>query len=150
MRSVRACNNEAGRPAVAAGIAGAGLSQLSIAMGKLQAWRKRARIEAALASLEDFQLDDLGIMRADIPAYARAAAGAPRLMQGMLQRLHLEPGAQERRDLLRTCRTCPNVAACERWLARGEPAEGYRRFCPNATLLDRLRGTAPDRARLPA
>lgn len=105
-----------------------------------RAWRRRSALSAALARLEDFQLDDLGIRRAEIPALVRASSVAPRLLQRMLARLQLEPALQPRRQLVRTCMVCPAVSRCRVWLDRGGRADGYREFCPNAALLDELRG----------
>ena len=37
----------------------------------------------------------------------------------------------------RSCRTCPAIGACREWLECG-PQSGYRPFCPNAALVERL------------
>ena len=37
-------------------------------------------------------------------------------------------------EAVRTCLSCPNRGACQRWLASGE-ASGYDLFCPNAARI---------------
>ena len=70
-----------------------------------------------------------------------------RLMGAMMERVGVDPGAAAREGrgvafaaASRRCLTCQNSDACERWLGAGgedlPPA-----FCPNATFLDRTRGT---------
>lgn len=110
---------------------------------KVRAWRKRIGLEKTLSGLEDFQLDDLGIARGEISAYARAAPSAPRLLSAMLEELGLTAGSVDPRSqvygqLLKSCRICPNVATCERWLRTCEPPERYRAFCLNVARLDTL------------
>lgn len=118
-------------------------SRLSTAFDGIRARHRRRRLQATLAALEEHQLVDLGIARGEIPAYARAAAFAPRLLSAMLARLELDPGgagctSRLRDELLRSCRACPNTAMCKRWVVSRGRREGYRAFCPNATLFDRL------------
>jgi Family of unknown function (DUF6455) len=51
-----------------------------------------------------------------------------------------EAAAQESRGLayaVRRCTLCPSVDACREWLASGS-REGLERFCPNASLIERL------------
>lgn len=123
--------------------AGARQGWVSAAVQRLRAWRARFALETVLSGLEDHQLDDLGIARADIPAYAKASPFAQRLLNAMLARLEIapewvRPRSHAHGELLRVCRVCPNVAACRRWLATCTPPDGYRAFCPNARLLDKL------------
>lgn len=130
--------------------AGAGQGWVSAAVQRLRAWRARFALEAILSGLEDHQLDDLGITRAEIPAYARASPFALRLLNAMLARLEIapewvRPRSHAHDELLRACRVCPNVAVCRRWLATCTPPDGYRAFCPNATLLDKLARTSGGR-----
>lgn len=133
MSALRMCNEDPpGGRETAAG------TTLGLARA-FRAWRRRSALSAALARLEDFQLEDLGIRRAEIPALVRASAVAPRLLRRMLARLQLEPALQPRRQLVRTCMVCPSVLRCQAWLDRGGRADGYREFCPNAALLDELR-----------
>jgi len=134
-------SKEAGSPA------GTSQGWVSAAAQWFRAWRARFALEAVLSGLEDHQLDDLGITRADIPAYARASPFAPRLLAAMLARLGIapewvRPQSHAHDQLLRACRVCPDVAACRRWLAKCEPPDGYRAFCPNAALLDKLARTS--------
>lgn len=117
--------------------------RLSLPLTRLRSWRRQRGLESTLSVLGDRQLEDLGITRGEIPAYARAAPHASRLLGCMLQKLDVLPEATVRRPdiyyaLLRSCRTCPNVAECERWIAAGSPSCAYRRFCPNAALIDTL------------
>ena len=130
---------EPGRQAAASGL----WRRVSASMRKVRGWRKQAALEATLADLEDYQLDDLGITRSEIPAYAKASLRARQQMTAMLDRLEIapewaRPGSLACGELLRGCRICPNVAACEKWLLSADPAQGYRSFCPNAALLDKL------------
>jgi hypothetical protein len=37
------------------------------------------------------------------------------------------------------CNACENVGACEKWLSREDNPEAYRRFCPNAELVNELK-----------
>lgn len=143
MSALRVRDAENGHPAARRGLARARWRRLLAQLQKLQAWRKRIGLETTLSGLEDFQLDDLGIARGEISAYARAASSAPRLLNAMLEELELTldsvgPRSRVRGQLLKGCRVCPNVAACERWLPTREPPEGYHVFCPNVALLDRL------------
>jgi hypothetical protein len=41
-------------------------------------------------------------------------------------------------DARRACRCCASWKQCRRWLRDGGPGDGYKEFCPNAALLDRL------------
>jgi len=38
------------------------------------------------------------------------------------------------------CPTCPAIGACREWLESGS-LDSYRSFCPNAALVERLRGS---------
>lgn len=130
---------EPGHQAVTSGLWGC----VAASMKRLRVWRNRAALEAALADLEDYQLDDLGVTRSEIPAYAKASPHARQHMTAMVDSLGIgpewvRPGSQACSELLRGCRLCLNVAACESWLLTAHPAQGYRMFCPNAALLDRL------------
>lgn len=105
--------------------------------------RRRIALERTLSALEDHQLDDLGIARGEVAAYSRAAPHASRRLAGMLRRLAvateiMSARSQTKRALLKTCRSCPSSAACDRWLGRPGPVEGYRAFCPNVALLAAL------------
>src|SRR5690606_23265611 len=105
--------------------------------------RSRIRLENTLSSLTDHQLFDLGLSRGEIPAYAKAVPRAEQRLGRMLQRQeiaseYVEPGSPARSALLKTCRTCPNILACDRWLRTARPADGYRAFCPNAKHFDAL------------
>lgn len=42
-------------------------------------------------------------------------------------------------DLHLTCAGCTERPRCRSWLAAGEADDGYRLFCPNASMFDRLR-----------
>lgn len=42
-------------------------------------------------------------------------------------------------DLRLTCAGCSERPQCRRWLATDEADDGYRRFCPNAAMFDRMR-----------
>lgn len=105
--------------------------------------RSRIRLENTLSSLGDHQLVDLGLSRGEIPAYARGVAQAEQRLSRMLQRQEVAPefvmhGSGTRGALLKVCRTCPNILACDRWFRTHKPAGEYRAFCPNAEELDAL------------
>jgi hypothetical protein len=61
----------------------------------------------------------------------------------VMHRVGLAPAqvaAEESRGLayaLRRCTLCPSVDACHEWLDSGS-REGLERFCPNASLIERL------------
>ena len=122
---------------------GACRGRISAAIEGIREWRKRFALEKTLSGLVKWQLDDLGIARGEIPAYARAAIPAPRHLSAMLTRLGIalddvRPRSPAYDELLRDCRVCLNVAVCRRWLATGNPSDGYRAFCPNAARFDWL------------
>ena len=114
-----------------------------LAAAGLKARRRRAAIEATLAGMEDRQLDDLGIRRGEIRAYAAAAPLAPGLVVQMLAARRpdvkwrrLRPMDRDR--LLTECRVCPSATACRRWFTGRAGPGGAFFFCPNAALMDRL------------
>jgi uncharacterized protein YjiS (DUF1127 family) len=116
---------------------------LSAPLQSIRDLRSRIRLEAALFRLGDHQLDDLGLSRGEIPAYAKAVPRAAQRLSGMLQGLGIatelvDPESPAGGALLKVCRTCPNIIACDGWLQAGGPAEGHRAFCPNAEQFDAL------------
>lgn len=114
---------------------------------RLRGWRLRRRYRAELDALGDRGLAELGLHRNSLPALVRSRA-TNETLDSMLDRLghgnhpYLADRAY-RRTLERTCATCPATRACRRWLSHGGPADGYRRFCPNAfefDLMDKAAG----------
>jgi uncharacterized protein YjiS (DUF1127 family) len=108
----------------------------------MRSWSRQADLERALNALADDNLADLGITREQIPALA-GAEGAPELLRRMLQRLGLPAQslaefAELQSQVVHECAICFARAACKRWLRRGQPADGYKSFCPNAATFDQL------------
>jgi uncharacterized protein YjiS (DUF1127 family) len=139
------CTHNAGdsSPAEAIGSSGVRRDRLQGRLQKFWACRSRVDLVTTLSALADYQLDDLGMRRDEIQAYARAAPHAPRLLGAMLEELEIarewvEPRSQAYDELLKNCSVCPEIAACRRWLLSCGRPDGYRAFCPNVALLDKL------------
>jgi uncharacterized protein YjiS (DUF1127 family) len=107
---------------------------------------QREALERELKALDDRQLSDLGITRAQIPVVAGADPRSVELLTRMLARLGIteeaiagSPGL--RRQLERTCSVCFLRRECKRYLKLPTDVspDGYRAFCPNAAKLDELR-----------
>ncbi|HUK07353.1 MAG TPA: DUF6455 family protein [Stellaceae bacterium] len=113
--------------------------------------RARHRIKSEFAALDrcgelDPMLRDFGFDRSAAPKIVDNHPRAPRRLSAMLQRLGIEPTAEqqqstEMREIQRTCLVCGAGGKCDHWLAVGKPGED-RSFCPNAEALDRLSGKA--------
>jgi uncharacterized protein YjiS (DUF1127 family) len=118
------------------------------AIAYIAVWRERHAIERELAAMDDAALADMGILRSQIHSLARAYPAADNLLGRMLQRLGLEGDtarmpARQRDDLYRTCVLCTERGECRHWLAKKDAnPEGYKAFCPNAWVLERLRNAA--------
>ena len=102
----------------------------------MKTWRRQEALEHDLQRLSDLELADIGITRAEIPALARSK-DAPALLRQMLARLGIPETALQkdpalRQRVQRSCATCFSRAYCRRWLRTGQPAEGYKAFCPNS------------------
>ena len=122
--------------------------------------RKRWQLEHELAQLEamgslDAVLADAGLLRSQIgPLIAGADRGE--LLERMLARLGIDADqlpADNQRDMMWTCTTCPHKRRCRAWLSCKEATE-FRTFCPNAEPLDHAfaqqhPGAAPPAARGP-
>jgi hypothetical protein len=67
------------------------------------------------------------------------------LMHRMQSRLGVAPGLDDTSEIeqwaraARNCAFCRDTAACKAWLDAGGPGTDYRRFCPNADLMERSR-----------
>ena len=68
-----------------------------------------------------------------------------RLMPAMFARLGIDAEGGDVTDAGlamweagQSCVLCGSVGRCERWLADGGDTYGYRAFCPNAGIFDRL------------
>jgi hypothetical protein len=113
------------------------------ALGRIRTWRNRHRLSATLGSLEDYQLEDIGIRRGSVRDYVRAGPDAHRLLRRMLALCGIEPdgglaGSRDWDALLAGCRTCPATAACGRWIRGRSPGDGDRAFCPNRAAISAL------------
>lgn len=107
---------------------------------------QRNALERELAALDDHQLADLGINREQIPALVSAYPESTELLTRMLARLGIteaeiarNPGL--RHELEHSCTHCFVRRECRRYLKlpTDQNVEGYRKFCPNAAELDKLR-----------
>lgn len=119
--------------------AGVGWRRFST-LDRIRTWRNRRRLGATLGSLQDYQLEDIGIRRGSVRDYVRAAPDAPRLLRRMLalRGIELDDAPARSRDwdaLLASCRTCPVTAACGRWAHDRDLPDGDRAFCPNSATL---------------
>jgi len=113
--------------------------------------RARHRIKSEFAALDssgqlDPMLRDLGFDRSAMPKIVENHPRAPRRLSAMLQRLGIEPTAEQQqsaelREIQRTCLLCNAGGKCDHWLAVGKPGED-RSFCPNAEALERLSAKA--------
>lgn len=120
------------------------------ALRGIAARRRRVAIESILSAMGDRQLDDLGLRRGDIAAYAVASALAPRLVVRMLAARRpdlrwdgLAPAVRE--SLLKACRVCHAAKACRRWAAgSGQQGAAPAFYCPNGAVLERLPALAAD------
>jgi hypothetical protein len=85
------------------------------------------------------------------------AFDCPELLGAMMVALEIDLGALAEpwsgvmvRHLARRCLACPATGDCRRWLGGAcHGSLGYRAFCPNAGLLERL-GARPIRRPAPA
>ena len=87
---------------------------------------------------------DLGLSATELRGLARKDPGAADNLLKMLSALDVDADKLAKsdpavmRDLQRLCMTCGHKRECQRELARGEAAEHFREFCPNAFTLDAL------------
>ena len=107
----------------------------------LNAWNQRRIENGALADLSRTTDGDLRCEQirrlADAPLSTVDEFGA------MLRRVGLDARtnplkAAARIDLYLHCSECSARPACRAWLKNGEDRFGYRRFCPNAPMFERL------------
>lgn len=54
-----------------------------------------------------------------------------------------DPDAPDWADMIDTCRRCPDVPACEAWLARHDHAEAAPAICANRDSYAALKSRAP-------
>lgn len=112
------------------------------ASSTVKRWRRQDALAHELQRLSDLDLADIGIARAQIAVLARSQ-DAPELLRQMLARLGIpevvlpkDPALRQR--VQRACATCFSRAYCRRWVRSGQPAEGYKGFCPNAEEFEPL------------
>jgi hypothetical protein len=94
----------------------------------------------------DGVLANLGLSRGGVPVLLENYPGAMRRFAAMTARLGIgagkAPTARAGIDALfgarRRCLFCSERRQCEAWL-RGGVRDGYRAFCPNAAVFDRMR-----------
>lgn len=97
-------------------------------------WREIKEIDA----LTDRDLDDLGLSRAQVQAFARIPPDTPDRMAAMAANFGISADDLRRNhaeylDLLGTCGTCHDRATCALVLAKREIARPSDcAFCPNA------------------
>jgi hypothetical protein len=116
----------------------------------IEGWRERSRLRRDLDGLEqrgdlERTLADSGIALSDVPRLMRAHPGSARQLDEMMQRLGLDRDSQPRAAALREmewqCSACADWRTCRTWLASREAQGDYHAFCPNADVLDKLRGS---------
>ena len=86
-------------------------------------------------------LEAVGATREELDAWAISPLTSHQLLASMMRRVGVDANtltATSLEDVRAACRCCPSWKQCRRWLRDGEPGGGYRAFCPNASLLDRL------------
>jgi hypothetical protein len=89
-------------------------------------------------------LEAVGLTRKQLQALEISPLASAELLAGMLEHLGIA-GIDVRADpessttLELRCRACGTWRECRHWLEGGAQGDGYREFCPNAALLDRLR-----------
>ena len=92
----------------------------------------------------DGLLEVLGVTREQLRMFELSPLASAELLKRMLERVGLA-GIDVKDDDWSShapelrCRTCGSWRQCRRWLDSEAGDDGYREFCPNAELLDRLR-----------
>lgn len=122
-------------------VMGAILGEVGAAAEAVRLWHSRRALGEELNRLGERELDDLGIVRGQIPTLVAAYPEAPRLLMRMLRQVGIDDervGTALLRELERTCANCVERKACRHWLKAPTPAGDYRRFCPNAAVLEKL------------
>lgn len=110
----------------------------------LRAWAKRRREGLGTNLLEDLSTMRSTALRADQVARMSAAeVEASDEFDAMLARLKLDTksaplSSATRVDLFLHCLECDKRTACKNWLACSSDCFGYRAFCPNAPMFQRL------------
>lgn len=97
----------------------------------------------------DALLEAVGATREELQAWAISPLRAESLLDGMMARVGVRPeqiSALVIEDVRKACRCCASWKQCRRWQRDGGTADGYREFCPNATLLDHLATVTRQRA----
>jgi uncharacterized protein YjiS (DUF1127 family) len=107
----------------------------------------RRALREELAGLSSHDMDrvlaDIGLTREEMD---KAIENAPRsrgLLESMLRQVGFgrvlpAAGSTLLREIERRCATCNRQKDCSDWLGKGTQDGGYRRFCPNAAILDNL------------
>jgi transcriptional regulator with XRE-family HTH domain len=87
---------------------------------------------------------ELNITPTELAALAQKGPNAANLLQKLLIALGVDPNGLANddplvmRDLQRLCITCGYKRQCEFDLEKGELADNFREYCPNAFTLDAL------------
>jgi hypothetical protein len=86
----------------------------------------------------DGLLTTLGMTRQQLAASRISPLASMELSRRMIARVGRITEFPESQRLLaqQRCEACDNWKRCLRWLNHGERSDEYRRFCPNADLLD--------------
>ena len=87
-----------------------------------------------------------GATREQLLAAELTPLAAMDLLNRMMQRLGLDAQQEITQvdamsDAQWRCRCCKEWRQCRHWLDAGVPDDGYRRFCNNAELFERMRST---------
>jgi hypothetical protein len=107
----------------------------------LSAWNERRRTDGRLAETIE---ETKNALRPDqLTRLAHAKLSVIEEFDAMLARVGLDAKTRPlqgaaRIDLYFNCVECSTRPACRSWLERGADHFGYREFCPNAPMFERL------------
>jgi len=110
----------------------------------LSAWAKRRREGSGIRPLEDLSAMRSAALRADqLDRMGEADLQTSDEFDAVLTRLGLDTRdaplpPTTRVDLFLHCQECDRRANCRHWLAGTGNPLGYRQFCPNAPMFERL------------
>lgn len=106
---------------------------------------RRAAMRSEVMDLDrrgslDPMLHDVGLTRPELLTMIGGYPASGRMLPAMADRVGVDldsVGIGTRQALSRECALCHTRRACQRWLNNpAAEAEGYRKFCPNAPVLD--------------
>ncbi len=107
-------------------------------------WRQRRIMDAAGSRLDKLSLTrDTDARPEQMARLAEVSLSAVEEFDGMLARVGLDSDAAPlkaaaRLELYLNCIDCSRRQSCRQWLAADREDGGYKDFCPNAEMFDRL------------